>query len=87
MARFVNRKVIMDNRKYTVEYIPEFADCDKKYDIKPQVLLAWCAELAGNHLRSRNITREQMWKDGQVFFSPVPQFILKKYRSIIISCI
>ena len=41
MARFVNRKVIMDSRKYTVEYIPEFADCDKKYDIKPQVLLAW----------------------------------------------
>ena len=59
MARFVNRKVIMDSRKYTVEYIPEFADCDKKYDIKPQVLLAWCAELAGNHLRSRNITRER----------------------------
>ena len=57
MARFVNRKVIMDSRKYTVEYIPEFADCDKKYDIKPQVLLAWCAELAGNHLRRESARR------------------------------
>lgn len=89
MARFVNRKVIMDSRKYTVEYIPEFADCDKKYDIKPQVLLAWCAELAGNHLRSRNITREQMWKDGQVFlltraavhFEKVPQYNNKLYMT------
>ena len=57
----------MENRKFSYEYIPEFADCDKKYDIRPQVLLAWCAELAGNHLRSRNITREKMWEDGQVF--------------------
>ncbi len=55
------------DRKYTVEYIPEFADCDRKYDLKAQTLLAWCAELAGNHLRSRGITREQMWSDGQVF--------------------
>ena len=45
------------DRKYTVEYIPEFADCDRKYDLKAQTLLAWCAELAGNHLRSRGINR------------------------------
>ena len=54
-------------KKYTRDYIAEFADCDRKYDLKPQTLLAWAGELAGNHLRSRNITREQMWEDGQVF--------------------
>ena len=80
MARFVNRKVIMDSRKYTVEYIPEFADCDKKYDIKPQVLLAWCAELAGNH-------GSRCGRTVRFFFLPVPQLILKKYRSITINCI
>lgn len=55
------------NRKFTQEYRVEFADCDSKYDLKPQTLLAWASELAGNHLRSRNITREKMWEDGQVF--------------------
>lgn len=79
----------MDSRKFTVEYIPEFADCDKKYDIRPQVLLAWCAELAGKHLCIRNITREQMWKDGQVFlltraaihFDEVPYYNKKVYMT------
>ena len=79
----------MDNRKFTVEYIPEFADCDKKYDIKPQVLLAWCGELARNHLRSRNITREKMWQDGQVFlltraaihFNKIPYYNNKLYMT------
>lgn len=52
---------------FTEERMAEFADCDSKYDLKPQTFLAWASELAGNHLRSRNITREQMWEDGQVF--------------------
>ena len=67
MAYYYKERNIMENRKFSYEYIPEFADCDRQYNLKPQVLLAWCAEIAGNHLRSRNITREQMWEDGQVF--------------------
>lgn len=53
--------------KYSQDYIAEFADCDRYYNLKGNTLLAWCSEIAGNHLRSRDITREQMWQDGQVF--------------------
>lgn len=57
----------MEEYKFTVQYRVEFADSDSKYDLKTQTLVAWASELAGDHLRSRNITREQMIIDGQVF--------------------
>ncbi len=57
----------MEQMKFTDEYISRFAECDKKYDLKPSALLAWAADTAGHHLDSRGITREQMWQDGQVF--------------------
>lgn len=53
--------------KYTEYYNVEFTDCDQYNHLKPQTLLSWCSELAGNHLAARGITREQMWQDGQVF--------------------
>ncbi|MCH5325218.1 MAG: acyl-ACP thioesterase [Eubacterium sp.] len=53
--------------KFSQDYRPIFADCDSKYDLKPQTLLAWACELAGDHLRSRSITREDMWDQRQVF--------------------
>ena len=57
----------MKNYKYSESFTVDFADCDKKYDLKPATLMAWAFEVAGSHLASRNITREQMWEDGQVF--------------------
>ncbi len=57
----------MESYKHTETFTVDFADCDKKYDLKPATLMAWAFELAGSHLASRNITREQMWEDGQVF--------------------
>ncbi|MBR4306246.1 MAG: acyl-ACP thioesterase [Ruminiclostridium sp.] len=57
----------MESYKYTEKYVCQFADCDKKYDLKPATLMAWAAEIAGNHLVGRGITRQQLWQDGQVF--------------------
>ncbi|NLJ17095.1 MAG: acyl-ACP thioesterase [Clostridiales bacterium] len=57
----------MSNKIFTEEYKIRFYDVDCKYRLKPETILAWAGELAGDHLRSKNITREQMWEDGQVF--------------------
>lgn len=57
----------MDEQIFTQNYQIKFYDVDTKYHLKPDTILAWAGELAGDHLRSRNIPRERLWQDGQVF--------------------
>lgn len=57
----------MEEQIFTQKYQIRFYDVDSKYHLKPDTILAWAGELAGDHLRSRNIHRERLWQDGQVF--------------------
>lgn len=57
----------MEEQIFTQNYQIKFYDVDSKYHLKPDTILAWAGELAGDHLRSRNIQRERLWQDGQVF--------------------
>ena len=52
---------------FTEKYQVRFYDVDCNYYLKPDTILAWAGELAGDHLRSRDITREDLWERGQVF--------------------
>lgn len=71
-----------NNLTHDLSFTINFADCDKNYYMKPQILGNWAGELAGLHLRTRNITRNLMWSKGQVFLmtkSAVKFFLMPRY--------
>lgn len=56
----------MDNY-FSRDYRVVFYDCDRYYRLKPDIIIAWAGELAGDQLLERNIARETLWASGQVF--------------------
>ncbi len=54
-------------RLYTENKKIKFYDCDENGNLNVRTYLSWCAEIAGDHLVSRGILREELLEKRQVF--------------------